>query len=143
VVVADEKRLTKLFVPVQRPGCPQQFAEVLFVFLDLGQRQVVFAVNGIFEAEEIEDGADELLAFIELQVADQRKAVPGSICRTAIKVGIVTVSRPHCSRLGRTIRQLLRKIGDGSVQQVVLKAAFVVAHGPMRTGLFVTVGEFQ
>ena len=87
-VVTNEEGFAKLFITIQGPRRPQSFAEVFFVFLEPGLRQVVLAVDGEFQSEEIEDGRDEVLSLFQWQTADERKAVPGRISRPAIEVDI-------------------------------------------------------
>ena len=92
-------------------------------------------MNGVFEAEKVEDCADELLAAFELQVSDQRKAVPGGIDRTAFKVGIGNCEQAALFKIGQDNPPASAQIRDGARGKAGNPESSVRSHpGQMRVG---------
>ena len=65
----DHTRFAKLFRAVKGPGSFQAFSELLFVLLQAGRCEEVFAVERKLKTEEIEDGFDEAAALRDRKIA--------------------------------------------------------------------------
>ena len=123
---ADDAGLAKVFVAIKGPGSLQLLPEMLFVLLQTRGREEVLAVERVFQAEEVENGREEVASVLVGKVADEGHVRPELIlCDDFVEIQVVDHEQAALLEIGKHDSPTATEIGDGSIEEVGLKSLLV------------------